>query len=521
MLSQDDDWYYAGASGTAEGPVSSAALRALRRAGHVTDDTPVWCDALVDWTRFEDAIGGSVGAPEPPPLPLRLRPAPGEGEDSAGGPGAGVAEADSGVTSRAEAVDQTPRPPRRPLRPIPQVGRHGQATGLGVPRPPETERHGAVGSDDTERAERTAAAASAPGETDLMAARRKRQAGEEEAALTKAGRSGFGYLSIGLGLLGVVVMIDEGLVLASPEYHDRRARQQVLWGMDVAARYQAAVVEALEHGRRPWEINNESLGLPWRPWSAHVGEIDVFGGLIVLRYGRHSVWRIKGKTLTYRAYYARDGSIRWACGYEDAVPGVALVEAVGTPRPGMAGGYETTVESKYLPSACKRRVRVGHVEDDCRGGADLADLPHCRSELQRRAEAAEARRPAEAKAQVEREAVVRAEREATLQRLLATDEEVAAFGRSGVVDEYRQLLVQTFEGNWIRPPSARAGIECTVYVSQTPAGDVEDIRVGSCNGDQAVRESIVDAVLNSAPLPLPSDPRAFQRRLEIVFRPMR
>ena len=110
----------------------------------------------------------------------------------------------------------------------------------------------------------------------------------------------------------------------------------------------------------------------------------------------------------------------------------------------------------------------------------------------------------------------RAEREAQLQRLLATEKD--ALARSGVVDEYRVQLVQAVERNWIRPPSARGGVECTVYVSQTPGGDVEDIRVGQCNGDQAVRDSIVHAVLNSVPLPLPSDRRAFQRRFEIVFR---
>jgi hypothetical protein len=48
---------------------------------------------------------------------------------------------------------------------------------------------------------------------------------------------------------------------------------------------------------------------------------------------------------------------------------------------------------------------------------------------------------------------------------------------------------------------------------------VLDVRLGSCNGDAAVRESITNAVFRASPLPAPADPRAFQRRLEIVFRP--
>ena len=139
----------------------------------------------------------------------------------------------------------------------------------------------------------------------------------------------------------------------------------------------------------------------------------------------------------------------------------------------------------------------------------------------KKAEAAEAKRKADEKAQAEREAKVRAEREADLQRQLAAEEEegAAAAARAGVMDEYRLMLVQAIERNWIRPPSARAGLECTLYVTQAPGGSVVDVKLGTCNGDQAVRESITTAVYKSSPLPAPRDPRAFERRLEIVFRP--
>jgi colicin import membrane protein len=139
----------------------------------------------------------------------------------------------------------------------------------------------------------------------------------------------------------------------------------------------------------------------------------------------------------------------------------------------------------------------------------------------KQAEAAAAKRKAEEKAQAEREAKVRAEREAELQRRLAAEEEegAAAAARAGVMDEYRAVLVQAIERNWIRPPSARAGLECTLFVTQAPGGTVVDVKLGACNGDQAVRESIATAVYKSSPLPAPRDPRAFERRLEIVFKP--
>lgn len=137
----------------------------------------------------------------------------------------------------------------------------------------------------------------------------------------------------------------------------------------------------------------------------------------------------------------------------------------------------------------------------------------------KRANEAELKRKADEQAQAERDTRLKSEREAALQRALAEEEEGAAVARSGVVDEYRALLVQTIERNWMRPPSARAGLQCTLYVTQAPGGTVVDVKLGACNGDQAVRESITTAVYRASPLPAPRDPRAFERRLEIVFKP--
>ncbi len=140
-------------------------------------------------------------------------------------------------------------------------------------------------------------------------------------------------------------------------------------------------------------------------------------------------------------------------------------------------------------------------------------------QAQRRQQLEQEQAAKEAKLKSERDAKVRTEREAELKRALASEEEGEAIQRSGVVDEYRTLLTQTVERNWIRPPSAKAGLECTLYVTQATGGTVVDVKVGTCNGDQAVRESIANAVYRSSPLPAPRDPRAFERKLVMVFKP--
>jgi colicin import membrane protein len=136
---------------------------------------------------------------------------------------------------------------------------------------------------------------------------------------------------------------------------------------------------------------------------------------------------------------------------------------------------------------------------------------------QQEALAAKARQAEQEKAA--REARARAEREAALREELASEEAGEAFARSGIVDEYKALLTQTIERNWRRPPSARAGLQCTLHVTQAPGGTVIDVKIAECNGDEAVRESVANAVYRSSPLPAPRDPRAFQRQLVMVFKP--
>jgi colicin import membrane protein len=196
----------------------------------------------------------------------------------------------------------------------------------------------------------------------------------------------------------------------------------------------------------------------------------------------------------------------------------AAAERAAQQREAQLAREQAAVEQRRSEEAERKRVAGAEAERK-RTEAAEAKRKATEGEARKKAEAAEAERQTTARAQAEREAAVRAERESELARLLAAEEEAAAVARSGVVDEYRALLVQTIERNWNRPSSARAGLECTLYVTQAPGGTVVDVRLGTCNGDQAVQESIKNAVFRASPLPSPRDSRAFQRRLEIVFKP--
>ena len=140
--------------------------------------------------------------------------------------------------------------------------------------------------------------------------------------------------------------------------------------------------------------------------------------------------------------------------------------------------------------------------------------------LDREAEA-ERQRQAEAERQRQEAAVARqrAEMESELQQALALEEDRRRAEEAGYLDEYIRLIENRIQQSWIPPASAMAGLECVVNVTQIPSGDVVDVRVGRCNGDDAVIRSIEAAVLRASPLPRPTIASLFERNLEVVFNP--
>jgi len=89
----------------------------------------------------------------------------------------------------------------------------------------------------------------------------------------------------------------------------------------------------------------------------------------------------------------------------------------------------------------------------------------------------------------------------------------------GLGSQWAAAIQARIQRAWIRPASARAGLDCTVAVTQVPGGEVVAVRVLSCNGDETVRQSIEAAVYRASPLPPPPDPALFERNLEVRFRP--
>lgn len=139
---------------------------------------------------------------------------------------------------------------------------------------------------------------------------------------------------------------------------------------------------------------------------------------------------------------------------------------------------------------------------------------------QEEARKAEAERKAQEAALAQQhaaEAAEATEQEADLKRSLAAEEKARQAGPA--LASWQAQIAARINRAWLRPPTARPGIECVLNVTQVPGGEVTQVSIGECNGDQAVRESIEAAVYRASPLPPPPDPSLFERNLKINFKP--
>ena len=164
--------------------------------------------------------------------------------------------------------------------------------------------------------------------------------------------------------------------------------------------------------------------------------------------------------------------------------------------------------------------RIAETKRKAEADAKRKAAAEAEAEAKRKAVAeaeAESKRKAAAEAEDRR---IKAEREAELQRALSAEEDRRNASRlAGLGAQWAQAIQARVQRAWIRPPSAKAGLDCLVVVTQVPGGTVVRAEVRSCNGDEAVKQSIEAAVFRASPLPPPPDPALFERTLELRFRP--
>lgn len=182
-------------------------------------------------------------------------------------------------------------------------------------------------------------------------------------------------------------------------------------------------------------------------------------------------------------------------------------------------------EQKRIQDARLERERLQRIqEQEAERKRQAADAEKRRQEdeakMERKRVEVERQREQEIQRQREENERLRQEAEAAA-RQQELDEEANRFAAAGADAKaaYMFAIQQKIERNWVRPATAEVGIECTVSVRQLPGGEVVDVSLGRCNGDETVRRSIESAVYKASPLPAPRDPSVFDRDLTLIFKP--
>jgi len=187
---------------------------------------------------------------------------------------------------------------------------------------------------------------------------------------------------------------------------------------------------------------------------------------------------------------------------EEAQAAAATVERTKAAEAARAGEAQKVAAAKHAEELKRaedaRRLEDAKHADDAKRAADAK-------------QAEDAKHAADLKA--------KAEREAELRRQLADEEHVSAVQSGPARAQYIARLSARIQNAWIKPPSAHAGLDCIVNITQIPGGEVTSAHVSQCNGDAAARQSIENAVYRASPLPAPPDPALFERNLVIHFHP--
>jgi colicin import membrane protein len=196
-----------------------------------------------------------------------------------------------------------------------------------------------------------------------------------------------------------------------------------------------------------------------------------------------------------------------------AAPAASLTPPPAAPAPELAARHER--EQARQEQAEQERESQRRAEEQARREREQQH-EQAQAQAKLRSQEAAARK---AEAAAHAAAQDKARREAELRAQLAAEERVNAARGSAEEAAWLALIRDRVTRAWIRPPSARAGVNCEVHVTQVPGGVVTGVQIGSCNGDSAVRESIEAAVYRASPLPMPSNPDLFDRNLKFNFHP--
>lgn len=176
-------------------------------------------------------------------------------------------------------------------------------------------------------------------------------------------------------------------------------------------------------------------------------------------------------------------------------------------------------ETEQRRQAEEQQLRERQEADKKRAAAEAEKKRQAEADAKRVAEIQRKQKEEAERRKAADDARLQQSRETDLQRQLREEEADAAAASSPEMVQYQAMIRQAVQRRWNRPLSARDDLVCQVVVKQTAAGVVLTVKIGACNGDAAVKQSVENAVYSASPLPTPSNARLFRPEITFNFRP--
>lgn len=87
---------------------------------------------------------------------------------------------------------------------------------------------------------------------------------------------------------------------------------------------------------------------------------------------------------------------------------------------------------------------------------------------------------------------------------------------------YKQKMIAAIQQEWIIPDGTNKDLFAVLWVQLAPGGIVLDVRVIQSSGNAGLDRSARNAVLKASPLPVPKDPKLFEkfREIRLAVRPL-
>lgn len=89
------------------------------------------------------------------------------------------------------------------------------------------------------------------------------------------------------------------------------------------------------------------------------------------------------------------------------------------------------------------------------------------------------------------------------------------------IDKYKAMIVQMISQNWLVPDNSNKDLSCQLLIQVGPGGAVLNVQVAQSSGNPQLDDSAVAAVMKTSPLPVPDDPKLFDkfRELRLTVKP--